>query len=274
MELKATSGATLPLGVAARLTRGVNGEPPITSPTNPRIKAAVRAARPARARSDGPDDRRRRPRDPPRARRGRRGSRPRSSPRTCSGREDARRSTPASRDRPAAIEVSPAVLAEARVRRSVRRDRGASWRRPTRTLDDLGLPADPLILVVEGVEKPGNLGAVLRTRRRRPARCGDRGRAAHGPVQPECHPGVDRDDLQRSRGGRASTADVRRLARDPTGSGPSRRVVGAAPDYTEADLTGPLAIVARQRGRRPVRAWHGAGVDADRASRCTASPTA
>ncbi|MDF3046875.1 MAG: methyltransferase [Ornithinibacter sp.] len=30
-------------------------------------------------------------------------------------------------------------------------------------LDDLELPADPLVLVCEGVEKPGNLGAVLRT---------------------------------------------------------------------------------------------------------------
>ena len=29
------------------------------------------------------------------------------------------------------------------------------------------LPADPLVVVIEGVEKPGNLGAVLRTRRRR-----------------------------------------------------------------------------------------------------------
>ena len=31
------------------------------------------------------------------------------------------------------------------------------------TLNDLTLPARPLILVIEGVEKPGNLGAMLRT---------------------------------------------------------------------------------------------------------------
>lgn len=30
-------------------------------------------------------------------------------------------------------------------------------------LNDLNLPANPLILVLEGIEKPGNLGAVLRT---------------------------------------------------------------------------------------------------------------
>jgi RNA methyltransferase, TrmH family len=34
---------------------------------------------------------------------------------------------------------------------------------PPRTLDELVLPPEPLIVVVEGVEKPGNLGAVLRT---------------------------------------------------------------------------------------------------------------
>ena len=34
---------------------------------------------------------------------------------------------------------------------------------PPRSLDELELPVDPLIVVVEGVEKPGNLGAVLRT---------------------------------------------------------------------------------------------------------------
>jgi TrmH family RNA methyltransferase len=33
----------------------------------------------------------------------------------------------------------------------------------TRTLDSIRLPAKPLILIVEAVEKPGNLGAMLRT---------------------------------------------------------------------------------------------------------------
>ncbi|MFD2718284.1 TrmH family RNA methyltransferase [Hymenobacter monticola] len=34
---------------------------------------------------------------------------------------------------------------------------------PARTLSDLRLPANPLVLVLEAVEKPGNLGAILRT---------------------------------------------------------------------------------------------------------------
>ncbi len=36
-------------------------------------------------------------------------------------------------------------------------------RMPRRALDDLKLPACPLVAVIEGVEKPGNVGAVLRS---------------------------------------------------------------------------------------------------------------
>lgn len=39
----------------------------------------------------------------------------------------------------------------------------AVLRTPARTLADLHLPANPLVIVLEAVEKPGNLGAVLRT---------------------------------------------------------------------------------------------------------------
>jgi RNA methyltransferase, TrmH family len=34
---------------------------------------------------------------------------------------------------------------------------------PVRRLEDLQLPTEPLVAVVEGIEKPGNLGAILRT---------------------------------------------------------------------------------------------------------------
>ena len=34
---------------------------------------------------------------------------------------------------------------------------------PRRRLDDLQLPAEPLVAVLEGIEKPGNLGAILRS---------------------------------------------------------------------------------------------------------------
>ena len=36
-------------------------------------------------------------------------------------------------------------------------------RQPERSLADLSLPPDSLIAVIEGIEKPGNLGAILRT---------------------------------------------------------------------------------------------------------------
>ncbi len=39
----------------------------------------------------------------------------------------------------------------------------AVLRTPARTLPDLRLPENPLIIVLEAVEKPGNLGAILRT---------------------------------------------------------------------------------------------------------------
>ena len=39
----------------------------------------------------------------------------------------------------------------------------AVLRTPTRSLADLHLPPNPLVIVLEAVEKPGNLGAVLRT---------------------------------------------------------------------------------------------------------------
>ena len=39
----------------------------------------------------------------------------------------------------------------------------AVLRTPARTLPDLRLPPNPLLLVLEAVEKPGNLGAILRT---------------------------------------------------------------------------------------------------------------
>ena len=39
----------------------------------------------------------------------------------------------------------------------------AVLRTPARTLPDLRLPPNPLVLVLEAVEKPGNLGAILRT---------------------------------------------------------------------------------------------------------------
>ena len=66
------------------------------------------------------------------------------------------------------LPVSPAVFAKLAVRE---RSDGvlALLRTPSRTLADLQLPANPLVLVLEAVEKPGNLGAILRTADAAPA---------------------------------------------------------------------------------------------------------
>lgn len=60
------------------------------------------------------------------------------------------------------IDVSPAVFDKLAYGE---RQEGliATAATPQRTLDDLRLPARPLIAVLEGVEKPGNVGAVLRS---------------------------------------------------------------------------------------------------------------
>jgi TrmH family RNA methyltransferase len=60
------------------------------------------------------------------------------------------------------VEVTPELLAKLAYGE---RDDGivAIVATPRRDLDALSLPADPLVAVVEGVEKPGNLGAIVRS---------------------------------------------------------------------------------------------------------------
>jgi hypothetical protein len=66
------------------------------------------------------------------------------------------------------LPVSAAVFAKLAVRE---RSDGvlAVLHTPRRTLADLDLPANPLVIVLEAVEKPGNLGAILRTADAAPA---------------------------------------------------------------------------------------------------------
>jgi TrmH family RNA methyltransferase len=66
------------------------------------------------------------------------------------------------------LPVSAAVFAKLAVRE---RSDGvlALLRTPSRALADLVLPENPLVLVLEAVEKPGNLGAILRTADAAPA---------------------------------------------------------------------------------------------------------
>lgn len=112
---------------------------------------------------------------------------------------------------------------------------------PSAALADLALPADPLVAVIEGVEKPGNVGAVLRS--------------ADGAGVDAVVAASPRTDLFNPNAIRASAGTMFTVA---LAAAPSAevlawlrerglRIVAARVDaervYTEADLTGPLAIV-------------------------------
>jgi TrmH family RNA methyltransferase len=112
---------------------------------------------------------------------------------------------------------------------------------PSLALERLALPADPLVLVVEAVEKPGNLGAILRT--------------ADGAGVDAVVAADPRTDPFNPNAVRASLGTIFRVPLAAAPSGDVRgwleragiRIVAARADaataHTAADLTGPLAIV-------------------------------
>jgi TrmH family RNA methyltransferase len=135
-------------------------------------------------------------------------------------------------------------------------------RQPSTALDSLELPDEPLIVVLDGVEKPGNVGAILRSA---DAAGADAVLLADPRTDP-FNPNVIRASL-----GTVFTV--------PFAAGPSSevlaclvgrriRVVAARVDaarlYTEADLRGPLAIVLGSEAEGLGGAWSGAAVDAVR----------
>jgi len=144
------------------------------------------------------------------------------------------------RHRPTTLEVSPAVLA--RVAFGQRSDGVvAVVAAPTGSLEELALPEHPLVVVAEAIEKPGNLGAIIRT--------------ADGAGADAVIAADPRTDLFNPNAIRASLGTIFGL---PVVSATTAatldwlvdhgiRPVAARPDaaltYTEADLRGPLAIV-------------------------------
>ena len=139
------------------------------------------------------------------------------------------------------LPVSAAVFAKLAVRE---RSDGvlAVLHTPSRTLADLALPENPLILVLEAVEKPGNLGAILRTADAAPA---------HAVLV-----GDPRTDLYNPNVIRASLGGIFTV---PTVAAPMPEVLAFlkekgirtfaaaladdAKDYTAATFTGPTALV-------------------------------
>jgi TrmH family RNA methyltransferase len=131
---------------------------------------------------------------------------------------------------------------------------------PSTSLADLALPGDPLVVVIEGVEKPGNVGAVLRS--------------ADGAGADAVVAASPRTDLFNPNAIRASAGTMFTV---PTAAGPTPEVVawlrargvrivaarvGAGRSYTETDLTGPLAIVLGAEADGLTDAWTAADMDA------------
>jgi RNA methyltransferase, TrmH family len=125
-------------------------------------------------------------------------------------------------------------------------------------LEDLQLPEKPLVAVLEGIEKPGNLGAILRSA---DAAGVDAVIAADG-----------RTDLYNPNTIRASLGTVFRPNVCEATSGEAfswlreraLEIFAARPDaeklYTDVDLRGPAAIVLGSEAAGLSRAWSGPGV--------------
>jgi TrmH family RNA methyltransferase len=126
-------------------------------------------------------------------------------------------------------------------------------RSPTMRLEDLTLPADPLLVVVEGVEKPGNIGAILRSAD---------GAGADAVIAASPRTDLANPNVIRASAGSffavptaaATTADVIDWLRE-------RRIrivaarVDAEESYVDTDLTGPLAIVLGSEAAGLTDAW-------------------
>jgi TrmH family RNA methyltransferase len=155
------------------------------------------------------------------------------------------------------VETSPELLAHLAYGD---RDEGivAVFEQPPATLVDLVLPESPLIAVVEQVEKPGNLGALLRSA----DGAGVDAVIAADPVSDIWNPNAIRASLGSIFslpviGCRASEAleflrghDIKVLA---------ARVEGAT-DYVAVDMTDPVALVVGAEVAGLTDTWSGKGV--------------
>jgi RNA methyltransferase, TrmH family len=133
---------------------------------------------------------------------------------------------------------------------------------PAMDIARLALPDDPLVLVVEGVEKPGNLGAILRTA----DGAGADAVIAASPLTDVFNPNTIRASLGTvftvpvaTAETQAVTALLRRRA---------IRIVAARVDadalYTDVDLRGAVAVVVGSEAGGLSKAWSGSDVTAVR----------
>lgn len=131
---------------------------------------------------------------------------------------------------------------------------------PKLVLKSLTLPDDPLLVVVEGIEKPGNIGAILRS--------ADGANAtaliAASPRTDLANPNV----IRASAGtffsvpmAAASTAETIDWLRKRGIRILAARVDAMQP-YTDADLTGPIALIVGSETDGLTEAWHALDIEA------------
>jgi TrmH family RNA methyltransferase len=124
---------------------------------------------------------------------------------------------------------------------------------PTRTLDGLVLPPDPLIAVIEGVEKPGNLGAILRSAD---------GAGVNALIVADSATDLFNPNIIRASLGTvfalpvvvASTADALAWLKESGIAIVAARVDGSV-DYTQADYRGAVAIALGSEAQGLSDAW-------------------
>lgn len=138
----------------------------------------------------------------------------------------------------------------------------ATVRIPDLSLDNLRLPRDPLVVVVEGVEKPGNLGAILRSA----DAAGAHAVIAADPRTDLFNPNAVRASLGTifavPVAAASSDAVLRRLLGD--GIAPLAARVDALNVYTDVDLRGPVALVLGSEAEGLGAAWADEAVTAIR----------
>jgi RNA methyltransferase, TrmH family len=131
---------------------------------------------------------------------------------------------------------------------------------PSLALDELDLPPDPLVVVLEGVEKPGNLGAVLRSAD---------GAGAHALIVADARTDPFNPNVIRASAGTVfgvplavSTTDAVIAWLHQRGIRILATRVDASATYVDADLRGPLAIALGSETEGLSERWAGAGIEA------------
>jgi len=124
---------------------------------------------------------------------------------------------------------------------------------PKVSLEDLRLGLSPLLIVAESVEKPGNLGAILRT-----------ADAARADALIVCDPRTDIYNPNVVRASRGTLFTVPTVEADSAGTlsflrRNGIRILAATPQavslYTDQDLRGPLAVVVGTEDRGLTGLW-------------------